>query len=75
MANTMELMNFLIASAVDDGAVVIAPHAQPFRRKERAFLDGIRDVPSTISSPRGSNAFTEVLRKPGRWMFVWIPEK
>lgn len=75
MGNTMELMNFLIATAVDDGAVVIAPHRDPFRRRERDFLDGIRDVPSTIASPRGSNAFTEVLSKPGRWMFVWIPEK
>ena len=75
MGNTHELMNFLIATAVDDGAVVISPHREPFRRVEREFLDSIRHVPATISSPQGSNAFEQVLRKPGRWMFVWIPEK
>lgn len=75
MGNTAELMNFLINTAVDDGAVVIAPHVHPFRGRERDFLDGIRDIPARIQSPKGRDPFAEVLGKPGRWMFVWIPEK
>lgn len=74
MNKTDELLRFLIGTAVDEGAVVIAPHMEPFRAKERNFLDGIRSVPSSISSPPGSNPFTTVLSRPGRWMFVWIPE-
>ena len=71
---TDELVRFLTGMAVQDGAVIISPHPDPFRPKERSFLDGIRTVPSSISSPPGLNPYTAVTRKPGRWMFVWIPD-
>lgn len=74
-SKTDDLIRFLISTAVDDGAVIIAPHREPFRPKERNFLDGIRNTPASISAPPGTNPFTHVLRQPGRWMFVWIPEK
>lgn len=75
MPKTDEFVNFLIRSAVDDGAIVISPHQEPFRPRQRSFLDGIRNIPATISSPPGTNPFTHVLGQPGRWMFVWIPER
>lgn len=75
MADTQAFMNFLISQAVGDGAIVIAPHPEPFRPKERNFLDGIRSVPSSISAPPGKNPFVEVFARPGRWMFIWVPER
>lgn len=74
MNKTDELLNYLIATSVGDGAVVIAPHREPFRFKERSFLDGIRSCPAHISAPAGVNPFTDIFGKKGRWMFVWIPE-
>lgn len=70
-----ELVTFLTSVAVGDGAVIISPHPDPFRPFERSFLDGIRRCPATISAPAGTNPYSATLRKPGRWMFVWIPEK
>lgn len=75
MSETSELMRFLIATAVGEGAVVISPHAYPFQKRQRDFLDGIRNVPASIASPPGMNPFTGPLTKDGRWMFVWIPDK
>lgn len=73
--DTDQFLNFLINHAVGDGAIVIAPHKDPFRSRQRNFLDGIRNVPASISAPPGQNPFTEILAKDGRWMFVWIPER
>lgn len=70
----LSYINFLTAELVRDGGVVIAPHPDPFRPKERSFLDGIRSVPSSISAPPGTNPYIAVTRRPGRWVFIWMPE-
>jgi hypothetical protein len=58
----------------DEGCVTISPKAEPFRRVERSFLDGIRNIPADITAPAGVNPYGAALGRPGRWMFVWIPE-
>jgi hypothetical protein len=75
MNDTEQLLKYLMATAVGDGAIVIAPHKEPFRNRARNFLDGIRNVPSRIMAPPGKNPFVECLQSDGRWLFVWIPEK
>jgi hypothetical protein len=70
-----EILGYMTKVMVDEGAVVIQPHPEPFRAKQRNFLDGIRSVPAAISAPAGTNPFTSVLDRPGRWLFVWIPDK
>jgi hypothetical protein len=61
--------------AVQEGAVVISPHEGPFRAKQRDFLDGIRHIPASIINPPGLNPYSAALGSPGRWIFVWVPEK
>jgi hypothetical protein len=60
---------------LDEGAVIIQPHPEPFRRVERDFLDGLRSIPASISAPPGVNPYSMALGRPGRWAIVWIPEK
>lgn len=74
MGRADEKISFLTHLALDEKAVVISPHSAPFERLQRSFLDGIRGVPASISCPPGTNPFTHVLHRPGRWAFVWVPE-
>lgn len=69
-----EMLSFLTRMMLDEGAVVISPHPEPFRRVERSFLDGIRGVPASVSAPPGTNPYGAALGRMGRWAFVWIPE-
>ena len=73
--DTESLIAFLTGMAVDDGAVVIAPREDTFRGRQRDFLDDLRTAPAAISAKPGVNPYTEMLNRPGRWMFIWIPSQ
>lgn len=75
MSKVDEVVGFLTHVAVGDGAIIISPHAEPFRAVEKDFVDSLRHVASSISAPPGVNPYTAVTRRAGRWLFVWIPEK
>jgi hypothetical protein len=70
-----ELLRFLTGVMVDEGTVIIEPRIEPFRAMQRNFLDGIRKCPARISVKPGTDPYTAVLDRPGRWLFVWVPEK
>lgn len=72
--NTEEIVAFITGMMYDEKVVVISPHQDEFRRVERDFLDGIRRIPASISAPPGVNPYGAALGRPGRWMFVWVPE-
>lgn len=65
---------FLTREMVHEGAVIIKPHPEPFRSKERSFLDGIKTVPAAISGPPGKDPFGLVFSRPGHWLFIWLPD-
>ena len=69
-----EMVRFFTKLTLDEGCVVIAPKAERFRSMERSFLDGIRNVPADITAPPGTNPYAAALGRPGRWLFVWVPE-
>lgn len=71
--DTDSLIRYILMSAKADNAVIIEPHKEPFRFKQRTFLDGLRPIPSRITAPPG-DPFQRILNEPGRWLFVWIPE-
>lgn len=60
---------------IAEGAIIISPRPGEFRRYEDTFLDGVRRIPSVIDGPPGINPYSYALGHPGRWMFLWIPEK
>jgi hypothetical protein len=72
--NPAEIIDLMRKLMLDEGCVVISPHQDQFLRVERSFLDGIRNVPATVSAPPGVNPYGAALGHRGRWMFVWIPE-
>jgi len=73
--DTDALIRYILMAAKADGAVVIEPHREPFRAKQRTFLDGLRTIPARITAPPG-DPFARILNENGngRWMMVWIPE-
>ena len=70
-----DLTRFLGKMMLDEGAIVIEPYPEPFRRFEHDFLEGLRRIPASISAPPGVNPYTMAMGKPGRWMMVWIPDE
>lgn len=70
-----EIVQFFTKLSLDEGCIIISPHEEPFRPVERSFLEGIRRVPADISAPPGVNPYSMALGYPGRWMFVWIPDR
>lgn len=75
MAKPEEMISLIMRMMNEDQAVVISPHPQAFRElAERDFIDRIRRIRAAISAPAGSNPYTQISRKPGRWFFVWVPE-
>lgn len=70
-----DMLMFLRNMMLDEGTVIIQPHKEPFRPLERSFLDGIRKCPAAITAPPGVNPYSAALGRPGRWVFLWIPEK
>lgn len=69
-----EMINLIRKMMLDEGCITIAPKRDQFRTRERDFLEGIRRVPAEINAPPGTNPYTIALGRPGRWLFVWIPE-
>lgn len=72
--NPVEMVSMLTKLMGDEGCVTISPYPSEFRAVERSFLDGIRRVPASITAPPGLNPYSAALGRPGRWLFVWIPE-
>jgi hypothetical protein len=72
--NPAEIVSLMTKLMMDEGCVTISPKAEAFRPVERSFLDGIRRVPADITAPPGTNPYSAALGRPGRWLFVWIPE-
>lgn len=70
-----DFVGWLCTMAVQENAVVIAPHKQPFEPKQRQFLDGIRTVPARILAMPGQNPYSAAIGKPGQWVFIWVPDK
>jgi hypothetical protein len=69
-----EIFRMMTKLMGDEGCVTIAPKTEQFRPVERSFLDGIRRVPADITAPAGVNPYGAALGKPGRWLFIWIPD-
>jgi hypothetical protein len=74
MGKSDEFFGMLRELARQEGAVCIAPHQREFRRYERDFLDKLRHIPASITSPNGTNPYSMALGKPGKWLMVWIPD-
>lgn len=72
--DTDQLVRTILAAARNDGCLIIEPHREPFRNKQRSFLDGLRTSPSRISYSRPGDPFQRVLNENGRWMMIWIPD-
>lgn len=72
--NSEDFFNWLRAMALQEGAITIAPHKEPFAHYERQFLDGLRKCPASISAPPGRDPYSMAMGKPGRWLMIWIPE-
>jgi hypothetical protein len=72
--NPVEIVSMLTKLMGDEGCVTISPKTEPFRAVERSFLEGIRRVPADITAPAGVNPYAAAMGRPGRWLFVWIPE-
>lgn len=70
-----DLFNWLRKMAVDEGAVTIAPHREPFANYQRTFLDGLRKIPATIEAPPGVNPYSVAMGKPGAWLMIWVPDE
>jgi len=74
MPKSDDFFMLLRSMAVQEGAICIAPFPREFRRYERDFLDKLRHIPASISSPDGVNPYSMALGKPGKWLMVWIPD-
>jgi hypothetical protein len=73
--NPAEMVRFITKLMEDEGCVTISPKQEVFRSRERDFLDGIRTIAADITAPPGVNPYGAALGRPGRWLFVWIPER
>jgi hypothetical protein len=68
-------MKVFFHEMIMEGAVIIAPRPGEFGRFEKSFLDGVRKIPSAIDAPPGVNPYGYAMGRPGRWIFLWVPEK
>jgi hypothetical protein len=68
------MFSLMFKLMMDEGCVTISPKEEPFHAYERSFLDGVRRCPADITAPPGVNPYSAALGRPGRWLFVWVPE-
>lgn len=68
-------LKVIFHEVISEGAIIISPRPGEFGRFERSFLDGIRRVPAVIDGPPGIDPYAYALGRPGRWLFLWIPDK
>lgn len=73
--NLEQYLQVLLHEMKQEGAIVISPRPGEFTRFEQSFLDGVRKIPAVIDQPPGVNPYTYALGKPGRWVFLWVPDK
>lgn len=74
-ANPQDMVSFLRRVMTDEDGITIAPKEQPFRAYMANFLQGVRKVPADVSAPPGVDPYSYPMNTPGRWIFVFIPER
>jgi hypothetical protein len=70
-----QYMQVIMHEMVAEGAVLIAPRPGEFGRFEGSFIDGLRRVPAVIDGPPGRDPFAYAMGRPGRWLFLFLPER